>query len=67
MELRKLLLPGLMSVTLLSGCSWFSGEETGFFCQVHFPLFFAVAGRRNRFFLPGPLSTVLCRRRSSTP
>ncbi|MBZ2400252.1 outer membrane protein assembly factor BamB [Erwinia amylovora] len=27
MELRKLLLPGLMSVTLLSGCSWFSGEE----------------------------------------
>ncbi|WP_075181491.1 outer membrane protein assembly factor BamB [Pantoea sp. 1.19] len=27
MELRKLLLPGLMSVTLLSGCSLFSGEE----------------------------------------
>ncbi|WP_261639961.1 outer membrane protein assembly factor BamB [Erwinia mallotivora] len=27
MELRKILLPGLISVTLLSGCSWFSGEE----------------------------------------
>ena len=27
MQLRKLLLPGLLSVTLLSGCSWFSGEE----------------------------------------
>ena len=27
MELRKYLLPGLMSVTLLSGCSLFSGEE----------------------------------------
>ena len=29
MELRKYLLPGLMSVTLLSGCSLFSGEEDG--------------------------------------
>ncbi|HDG1676164.1 TPA: outer membrane protein assembly factor BamB [Kluyvera ascorbata] len=27
MQLRKLLLPGLLSVTLLSGCSLFSGEE----------------------------------------
>ncbi|KGD83099.1 membrane biogenesis protein [Pantoea stewartii subsp. indologenes] len=27
MELRKYLLPGLISVTLLSGCSLFSGEE----------------------------------------
>lgn len=27
MELRKYLLPGLVSVTLLSGCSLFSGEE----------------------------------------
>ncbi|PKH21823.1 outer membrane protein assembly factor BamB [Enterobacterales bacterium CwR94] len=27
MELRKLLLPGLISVTLLSGCSLFNGEE----------------------------------------
>ncbi|RRZ90970.1 outer membrane protein assembly factor BamB [Erwinia sp. 198] len=27
MELRKILLPALISVTLLSGCSWFSGEE----------------------------------------
>jgi outer membrane protein assembly factor BamB len=27
MELRKILLPGLISVTLLSGCSLFSGEE----------------------------------------
>jgi len=27
MELRKILLPGLISVTLLSGCSWFNGEE----------------------------------------
>ncbi|WP_049292100.1 outer membrane protein assembly factor BamB [Franconibacter helveticus] len=27
MHLRKLLLPGLLSVTLLSGCSLFSGEE----------------------------------------
>lgn len=27
MELRKLLLPGLLSVTMLSGCSLFSGEE----------------------------------------
>ncbi|MEN0580439.1 Beta-barrel assembly machine subunit BamB [Phytobacter palmae] len=27
MQLRKLLLPGLLSVTLLSGCSLFNGEE----------------------------------------
>ena len=27
MQLRKVLLPGLLSVTLLSGCSLFSGEE----------------------------------------
>lgn len=27
MQLRKLLLPGLLSITLLSGCSLFSGEE----------------------------------------
>ena len=27
MQLRKLLLPGLLSVTLLSGCSLFSSEE----------------------------------------
>ncbi len=27
MQLRKLLLPGLLSVTLLSGCSLFNSEE----------------------------------------
>lgn len=27
MQLRKLLVPGLISLTLLSGCSLFSGEE----------------------------------------
>ena len=29
MQLRKLLLPGLLSVTLLSGCSLFNSEEDG--------------------------------------
>ncbi len=27
MQLRKLLLPGVLTVTLLSGCSLFNGEE----------------------------------------
>ena len=27
MQLRKLLLPGLLSVTLLSGCSLFNSED----------------------------------------
>lgn len=29
MQLRKLLLPGLLSVTLLSGCSLFNSERCG--------------------------------------